>query len=86
MSGHIKIGAGQTIPKESVQSVIFNRKYFDEPESRKWMHLHGFRTNYKPKPHITTNFIRYRQFEPIHGVRYITKMVGRGIELVILIN
>jgi hypothetical protein len=81
----IKIGAGMTAPKSSVQSIIFNKKYYDEPQARKWLHSHGFRSNYKPQPHITENFIRYRQFDPPVGANYITKLIGRGVELIILI-
>lgn len=88
----IKIGAGMTAPKSSVQSVIFNKRYYTEEQARKWLHSHGFRTNFTlaersktPKPHITENFIRYRQFDPPTGANYITKLIGRGVELIILI-
>lgn len=87
----VKIGAGMSAPKSSVQSVIFNKKYYTEEQARKWLHSHGFKTNYKkateskPRPHITENFIRYRQFEPPAGANYITKLIGRGVELIILI-
>lgn len=81
----VKIGAGMTAPKSSVQSVIFNKKYYTEEQARNWLYSHGFKTNYKPKPHITKNFIRYRQFEPPAGSNYITKLIGRGVELIILI-
>lgn len=81
----VKIGTGMTVPKSSVQSVIFNKKYYTEEQARKWLHSHSFRTNFKPKPHITDNFIRYRQFEPPTGGNYITKLIGKGVELIILI-
>jgi hypothetical protein len=81
----VKIGDGMSVPKSSVQSIIFNKKYYDEPQARKWLHSHGFRSNFKPRPHITENFIRYRQFDPPTGAQYITKLIGRGVELIILI-
>jgi hypothetical protein len=81
----VKIGAGMSVPKSSVQSIIFNKKYYDEPQARRWLHSHGFRSNYKPQPHITENFIRYRQFDPPIGANYITKLIGRGVELIILL-
>ena len=81
----VKIGAGITAPKSSVQSVIFNKKYYTEEQAHKWLHSHGFKTNYTQRPHITENFIRYRQFEPPAGANYITKLIGRGVELIILI-
>ena len=95
----VKIGAGMSVPKSSVQSVIFNKKYYTEDQARRWLYSHSFKTNYKPKPDITEseapaeprgsaeqqNFIRYRQFEPPVGGKYITKIISRGIELIILL-
>ena len=96
----VKIGAGMSVPKSSVQSVIFNKKYYTEDQARRWLYSHSFKTNYKPsgfaagvaKPDITEseapaeqNFIRYRQFEPPIGGKYITKIISRGIELIILL-
>jgi hypothetical protein len=87
----VSLGYGMTVPKSSVQSVIFNKKYYTEEQARRWLHSHSFRTNFtrssstKPSPHITENFIRYRQFDPPMGGRYITKIISRGVELIILI-
>lgn len=87
----VKIGAGMSVPKSSVQSVIFNKKYYTEEQARRWLYSHSFKTNFtpssskKPQPHITDNFIRYRQFDPPAGGKYITKIISRGIELIIML-
>ena len=87
-----------TAPKSSVQSVIFNKKYYTEEQACNWLHSHGFKTNFKKatperlrfaspssKPHIKENFIYYHQFETLTGGKYITKLIGRGVELIIIL-
>ena len=72
------------IPKQAVQSVIFNKLYFNEDKAKAWLRSHGFKTAFKP-PHKTVNFIRFRQFNPPRNGKYITRIIGRGIEYIILI-
>ena len=45
-----------------IQSILFNRKYFDIKEAVNWLDEHNYK-HYKID--ITTNFIRFRQIEPL---------------------
>ncbi len=65
----------------NVQSVIFDKSRWTEKKAKKWLKLHGFKSNYK-EPDITKNFIRFRQREPTF-LRYSTKKTDDGIEFII---
>jgi len=45
-----------------IQSILFNRKYFTTIQAVKWLDEHDFK-HYKID--ITTNFIRFRQIDPL---------------------
>ena len=45
-----------------IQSIIFNKKYFTPLQAVSWLDEHDFK-HYKID--ITTNFIRFRQIEPL---------------------
>ena len=45
-----------------IQSILFNQKYFTIPQAVYWLDEHNYK-HYKID--ITTNFIRFRQIEPL---------------------
>lgn len=68
-----------------VQSVIFPLTRFTEQTARAWLQANGY--NPKGKMHITSNYLRFRQTEPIPGARYATFMADmRGVKLVTELN
>jgi hypothetical protein len=66
----------------SVQSVIID-KSMGLQEANKWIKTHGFKTHFGEKPvHVTANKFRYRQLQPIQGMKYRIKKVSPQIEFV----
>lgn len=63
-----------------VQSILFPRGVFTEVHAKKWLQMHGYHAT---KVDITEHFLRFRQFDPIPGSRYYTKVLPNGVELVI---
>jgi hypothetical protein len=51
-----------------LQSIIFEKKYWDENDAEKWLSERGFKTFCDEKEH----FWRYRQIEPVRGAHYMT--------------
>lgn len=69
--------------KSDIQSVLFNRDEFNIKEARKWLKKNGLNDKFK-EPHITTNYIRWRQLQPeIFKYFRIKKTTDPGIMLVI---
>lgn len=66
----------------SIQSVLFNRKKWDILKSVEWLQKNKL---VHSKVDITTNYLRYRQFTPKKGDKYITKNLGKGIKIIIKI-
>jgi hypothetical protein len=65
-----------------VQSIIFNKNFYSTNQAKAWLKKHKFIADFK-EPHKTANFIRFRQFNPSVGLRYITKKASPGIEFII---
>lgn len=63
----------------AIQSIIFDKKYFNLYESKMWLRQHNFYTNVDKK----TNTLRYRQENPKHFDHFITKEIEPGIKFVI---
>jgi hypothetical protein len=64
-----------------VQSVLFPRTDFTIPKAVKWLQDHNYVSySIDTKP----NFFRFRQFYPVPGGRYRTRVLPNGIELVLL--
>ena len=65
-----------------LQSILFDRDSWDVNSAINWIHDNGFVI--MKKPHITDNFIRFRQHEPNYNkYKYITKKLKDGIEFII---
>ena len=71
-----------------VQSVIFNKKKWDQKKANRWLKNHQFKTKFpgKKSPHITKKFIRYRQLKPIVGTKFRIKKLNNGIDLILMYN
>ena len=67
-------------PDQRVQSVIFRRNKYNNKQAVAWLDKHGY---IHPKSHVTRNYIRFRQFDPIPDDRYFMKPAANGIFLVI---
>lgn len=63
-----------------VQSVIFNKKYWDIVSAMTWLIEHKFKI---VKVDRKKNYLRFRQENPKKFVRYFTKDLQNGIQLII---
>lgn len=65
----------------TIQSITFNKKYWDKGYSKLWLEANKI----KPikKAHVTKNFIRYRITSPNKYKRFITKKISKGINIII---
>jgi hypothetical protein len=66
----------------AIQSILFNKKYFNLYEAINWILLHNFKLI---KIHETKNSYRFRQLNPDDFDRFITKKLKKykGISLII---
>jgi hypothetical protein len=67
-------------PDGKVQTVLIPRQDFTLQEAYDWLEDHHFGHR---KVDITDDYFRFRQIQPIHGGRYVTKTLPNGIEIVI---
>lgn len=65
----------------NVQSVLFDKRFWDEKRARAWLKEHNFK--FKNKIDITDNFLRFRQFSPKKFKNYFTRKIYNHIELII---
>lgn len=65
--------------KSDVQSIIFNKNYWNLNGSINWLKQHGYKYEVDEKEH----FYRFRQHNPYIFKRFITKDLHNGIELII---
>jgi hypothetical protein len=65
-----------------IQTILFDRSTWTPADARQWATQHGFAAD---DVHVTTHYIRLRQFEPTRGKpkRSIELGSGRGIHAVI---
>jgi hypothetical protein len=63
-----------------VQSVTFDKRYWDVPRAVSWLRERGFKS---PKVDATLNQLRFRQRDPSKYDRYTTKVISPTINLVI---
>lgn len=63
-----------------VQSVTFDKRYWDVPRAVSWLRERGFKSS---KVDTTLNQLRFRQRDPSKYDRYTTKVVSPTINLVI---
>lgn len=66
-------------PGSEVQSLLFDKQW-TVPEAKDWARDHGYRSG---KVHVTDDYIRLRQFEPVSGTEKRTITFGQGIKAVI---
>jgi hypothetical protein len=62
-----------------VQSLLFDKQW-TPAEAKDWARSHGYRAS---KVHVTDDYIRLRQFEPIEGRAKRTITFGQGIKAII---
>lgn len=64
-----------------IQSLLFDKKYWNIKEALKWQYNNG----YKPikRVHITKEYLRYRQSEPLKNKNYRIINLGNHIKAVI---
>ena len=62
------------------QSVLFDRTLWKPSEAVKWLDKHGY-CHYKID--IKEKHLRFRQFDPTPGAKYITKVLPNGVSLVL---
>jgi hypothetical protein len=85
--GMIEGMKGGSIDENSdVQSVIFNKEFNTIKDCDKWLKKHNFKVDKKTYNFKSTNFFRYRQFDPDEDVNiYRLKLIDpeRGIYFVL---
>lgn len=66
---------------KKVQSILFNNETYTIKSSLWWLKKHKI----KPikKPHVTTNYIRYRLHKPSKFKRFYTMDVKKDIKFII---
>ena len=64
---------GSSTGKSALQSVIFDRDLFTEDEAADWLTRHHKRN---VKVDVKPNTLRFRQFDPDPGCRYVTQSFG----------
>lgn len=70
-----------------IQSILFDRNYYDINTATKWLLDHGYKTSFRNKPlDVKPLHIRARQMQPKPEYTYITKPVEKGIEYIIITN
>jgi hypothetical protein len=62
-----------------VQSLLFDKQWTPS-EAKDWAQSHGYKAS---KVHVTDDYIRLRQFEPIAGRAKRTITFGQGIKAII---
>lgn len=84
MSFNIKQRVNRRVRKH-IQSIIFLRTKWTKQKAINWLIEHNHKHN---KVHITKNFYRFRQYEPIMGEKYrLIKLAKlQGIKYVIAIR
>lgn len=65
---------------KNIQSVIFNKKYFDKKKAISALINKGFKYN---KIDETENYFRFRQFDPSKNKKYFIVKSTTGIKYVI---
>lgn len=63
-----------------VQSIIFEKAYFDKSEAEAWAKEHDFKTN---KVDVTENTYRFRQYPPSRFSTFRIKPLTEGVKAVI---
>ena len=66
-----------------IESVLFNRKYYNLEDATNFILRHRNLRIMKP-PHITQNFIRFRQVDPDYEkYHYVTKHITDGVKFIL---
>ena len=63
-----------------VQSLLFSRPQWTAIMSKAWAREHGYQSR---KVDVTDDYVRLRQFAPVHGTQKRTIVFGDGIKAVI---
>jgi hypothetical protein len=68
----------------SIQAVLFERDKWDTTRARQWLKKNG----YKPikRCHVTSQYLRYRLRQPSSKYRYVTKSLGKGVKIIVIVN
>ena len=70
-----------------IQSVLFDRNYYNVNSAEKWLKANHFKTNFYGKPvHITNQYLRYRQYNPEEFNRFRIKHTNEHISFIIGFN
>ena len=62
-----------------IQSLLFDKQW-TPAEAKRWAAEHGYRSG---KVHVTDQYIRLRQFDPIEGTEKRTIELGQGIKAIL---
>ncbi len=67
-----------------VQSVIFDKRLYDKTKAERYLKRKGFKTSYYNKSPYTesTNWYRYRQFNPNKYKSYYTQTETKGVRYI----
>lgn len=63
-----------------VHSIIFRKDKWTIQDSHRWLYQHGYRPI--KNVDVTQNFYRWRIRDPNEFRQFVTKKVGKGIEIV----
>jgi hypothetical protein len=63
-----------------VQALLFARPQWSPSDAKAWAHGHDFKSG---KVHVTDDYVRLRQFDPVSGTQKRTITFGDGIKAVI---
>lgn len=75
---HHKISRGEWAGSE-VQSLLFDKQW-TPAEAKRWAREHGYKTT---KVHVTDQYIRLRQFDPVAGRQNRMIEFGQGIKAIV---
>jgi len=68
------------IPRNSLQTILFNRHYWTVPQAKTWLHEHGYkRSTYRR----TANDIRFMQVNPIQNAIFYAKKLPNNVTLIL---
>lgn len=62
-----------------IQSIVFERKYWNQTKAKAWLKKHKYKTDVDKKP----TQLRYRQKSPRKFKKFVSKKIKKGLILVL---
>jgi hypothetical protein len=68
----------------NIQSIKFDREYFNTNQARYWLRMHGYQVI--KRVHKTSKYLKYRLQEPNKSIKYKTIKLSDGVKAIIVVN